>query len=253
MRQQESRDQRLPARMVLVRVRTLSKQGAQDQRLPALGRCIYSELDLTVATRRFVEHLCRPGPKKWRNILSNYLRGSSGPMLVGGQLMTMARVITATFCLFLLIGAAQPAYGQAGPARAVARGAAASAKKSMAKVLRLDRIRDARTPVSRLARQRTTFRYATPNQARMEVRRGIAPGSHFTSRATRGRPLSAPAAAARYGLPAGKTTRLTVTLPAGTRVRFNKALRGGRGVGELTSADRVDPSAVRRVVRLSSK
>ena len=168
--------------------------------------------------------------------------------------MTITRASIVTIILALLTGfAPHPAYGQGKAARAAARGAATSVKKSMAKALRLDRIRDARTPISRLAGPRTTFRYAAPQQARTEASRGIAAGSHFTSRAVRGRPLKTSGAAARYGLPAGKTTRLTVTLPAGTRVRFNKALRGGRGIGEITTADRVPPSAVRRVVQLPRK
>jgi hypothetical protein len=168
--------------------------------------------------------------------------------------MTMTRAIVVAVTALLLAGAApNPAYGQGKATRAAARGAAASVRKSMANVLSRDLIRDARTPVSRLARSRMTFRYATPQRARTEASRGIAAGSHFTSRALRGRPLSTSAAAARYGLPAGKTTRLTVTLPAGTRVRFNKALRGGRGIGEITTADRVAPSGVRRVVHLPQK
>lgn len=168
--------------------------------------------------------------------------------------MIMTRVLATAIGLLLLTGAApHPAYGQGKATRAAARGAAVSVRKSMAKVLRLDRIRDASTPTSRLARPRTTFRYTAPQQARREADRGIAAGSHFTSRALRGRPLSTSAATARYGLPAGKTTRLTVTLPAGTRVRFNKALRGERGVGEITTADRVAPVDIRRVIRLPRK
>jgi len=168
--------------------------------------------------------------------------------------MTITRAFIVTI-IVTLHGtlAPHPAYGQGLAARTAARGAAMSARKAIAKVLRLDRIRDARTPISRLAWPRTTFRYATPEQARAAVSRGIAERSHFTSRALRGRPLRVSAAAARYGLPAGKTTRLTVTLPAGTRVRFNKALRGGRGVGEITTADRVAPGAVRRVIHLPRK
>lgn len=167
--------------------------------------------------------------------------------------MNMTRVFAAAVTMFLLVGAADPAFGQGKAAQAAARASAASIRKSMAKVLRLDRVRDARTPVSTLVRPRTTFRYAAPRQARAEARKGIAAGSHFTSRAMRGRPLGAPAAAARYGLRSGKTTRLTVTLPPGTRLRFNKALRGGRGVGEITTVDRVAPGAVRRVVQLAKK
>ncbi len=168
--------------------------------------------------------------------------------------MTITRVLTLAITLLLAAGVApHPVFGQGKATRAAARGAATSVRKSMAKVLRLDLVRDARTPISRLARARRTFRYATPQQARTEASRGIATGSHFTSRALRGRPLGRSAAAARYGLPAGKTTRLTVTLPAGTRVRFNKALRGGRGIGEITTADRVAPSGVRRVVQLLRK
>lgn len=168
--------------------------------------------------------------------------------------MTMTRAIATVVTAILLTGVVPPpANAQGKAARAAARGAVASVKKSMANVLRRDLIRDARTPVSRLGRSRTTFRYVAPQRARVEASRGITSGSHFTSRALRGRPLSASAAAARYGLPAGKTTRLTVTLPAGTRVRFNKALRGGRGIGEITTADRVAPSAIRRVVTLPRK
>lgn len=167
--------------------------------------------------------------------------------------MTMTRAFAVAVTALTLVGSSSPVLAQGRAVRAAARGAAASVRRSMAIVLRRDLIRDARTPVSRLVRSRTTFRYVSPQRARAEASRGITSGSHFTSRALRGRPLSAYAAAARYGLPAGKTTRFTVTLPAGTRVRFNKALRGGRGIGEITTADRVAPSAIRRVVRLSRK
>jgi hypothetical protein len=167
--------------------------------------------------------------------------------------MIVIRTVAATVVLFVLTGAANPAYGQGKAARAATKGAAASVRKSMARVFRLDRIRDARTPASRLARPRTTFRYVTPQQARTEASRGIAAGRHLTSRAMRGRPLTTSAAAARYGLPTNKTMRLTVGLPAGTRLRFNKALRGGRGIGEITTTRRVPPEAIRRVVQLPRK
>ncbi len=167
--------------------------------------------------------------------------------------MAITRTLAAAVAAFLLIGAAHPVYGQGKVARAAARGATASAKKSMAKVLRLDRIRDARTPASQLVRPRTTFRYVTPQQARSETSRGIAAGRHLTSRAMPGRPLSGSAAAARYGLPTNKTMRLTVELPTGTRLRFNKALRGGPGIGEITTTRRVPPEAIRRVVQLPRK
>jgi hypothetical protein len=166
-------------------------------------------------------------------------------------LVPMTQSLATT--LLLLVAVASSACGQGRIVSAAERGAAAAIRKDIAAAMRRDLVRDAETPVSRLARPRAVFRYATRQEARSEAQRGIAAGSHFTSRALRGRPLSTSAAAERFGLPSGKTTRLTVTLPADTRVRFNKALQGKRGIGEITIVDSVGSSAVRRVLQLPRK
>jgi len=135
-------------------------------------------------------------------------------------------------------------------ARGVARGTARSVGKSLSSVFRREAARDAATASRALARKRTVFRYTTSAQARREQARGLAAGTHTTSRAGPGRPLSAGAAQKRYGLPARPQVRETIVLPKGTPVRANRAWRGSRGVGELTSPRSIGSLAIRRVLRL---
>jgi hypothetical protein len=164
------------------------------------------------------------------------------------------RTTWLTSVLIVLLGVVRPteARGQGTIARAAAKSAAQSVKRNIARTLRLDRVRDARTPVVRLTRPRTSFRFLPARRAQAETRLGILRNSHLTSRATPGRPLSASAARARYGLPVAPTRRLTVDLPAGTPVRFNKVLRGGRGIGEITLAAPLGTRAIRKAVPLPS-
>lgn len=137
--------------------------------------------------------------------------------------------------------------------RAVSRGAARSvgrsAERALARALRLDRWRDARLPLRRLSESRTVFRYVNPAALRQAVRSGFPARTHFTSGATRGRPLTAEHAAARFGI-TKPTHRITAVLPQGTKVRFGKSLHGERGVGELSLGQRLAKNAIRRVVRL---
>ncbi|MBI2525335.1 MAG: hypothetical protein HYV93_05070 [Candidatus Rokubacteria bacterium] len=117
-------------------------------------------------------------------------------------------------------------------------------------MLRRDLARDRATLARPLARERTVHRYTTADRARVEVRTGIARGSHMTSHAVRGRPPAASQAQARYGLRNAPEVRETVRLPGGHPARVNRTVGGAPGVGEITSPKRVPPSAIERVVPL---
>ncbi len=125
---------------------------------------------------------------------------------------------------------------------------AAATSERLAAVFARDQARDAASRVVRLARPRRVFRYVTPAEAELALRDGFRPGTHFTSHATAGRPMSTAAAAKRYGIPEGRTYRLTVQLPANTRVRLNKVVGGAPGVGEVRIEDPLPPTVIERVV-----
>lgn len=125
--------------------------------------------------------------------------------------------------------------------RGAERGALRSGTRSF---FRREHLRDLRTPSKPLARPRTVYRYVPAPKARSEMRRGIAPGRHFTSRPAKGRPLGAARAQKAYGLPRKPGAVETVRIPAGHPVRFNKTLGGSPGRGELTSPKHLAPSSV---------
>jgi hypothetical protein len=137
-----------------------------------------------------------------------------------------------------------------GLGRAVAKGVSRSARKALTKTLRRDLLRDRATRLRPLSRSRTVFRYTTKGQARQELRKGIRPERHMTSRALPGRPLSPEGAQRRYGLPKPPQVRETIRLPRGLPVRPNRALGGALGVGEITSSRRLPPEAIRKVTPL---
>ena len=131
--------------------------------------------------------------------------------------------------------------------RAVAR--AASRRAMRPQILKLDAARH-RVPVRPLAQPRTVHRYTTMTRAQRELRHGIAPGSHMTAVARRGRPMSAQQAKQHYGLFRKPSVRETIQLPKGLPVRHSHATNAARGVRELTSPKRVPPEAIKRVVPL---
>jgi hypothetical protein len=138
--------------------------------------------------------------------------------------------------------------------RAVARGTAKSAAKTLprasTRALRRDLLRDRRTPVRPLPKDRTVYRFTSRSRASQELRNGIPPGSHMTSRGGPGRPPSAGEAQHRYGLPRLPDVRERIHLPAGQPVRPNRVVGGAPGVGELTSPQRIAPMGIERVVPL---
>jgi hypothetical protein len=117
-------------------------------------------------------------------------------------------------------------------------------------ILRRDFLRDRATKARALAADRRVFRYTTKDRAKQELRKGISPQSHMTSRAGRGRPLGRAKAQSRYGLSARPQVRETVRLPKGQSVRTNKSLGGAPGVGEITSPKQIPPKALEKVVPL---
>lgn len=135
-------------------------------------------------------------------------------------------------------------------ARSAERRIARSAGRSFLSTLRRDLVRDRATPARSLVKDRSVFRYTTKTRARLETRAGLSAGTHLTSHSASGRPLSAAAAQRRLGLPTRPAVREKVVLRKGTRVRLNKALGGKRGYGEISLAQHIPPTNVRRVIRL---
>jgi len=136
---------------------------------------------------------------------------------------------------------------EASPASMAAKRAglnvAGAIKTRWQRVARLDRQAHRRALAKVLNAPRTVFRYVSAARARQVRMRGFDRMSHFTTRAARGRPLSAVHAQQRYGLPALPAKRLTVTLPKGTPVKTMKAHGGARGVGELVNTRQVPRTA----------
>ena len=156
------------------------------------------------------------------------------------------------FAMLFVVVIPGACHGQLGRilARSAERRIARSASRSFLSTLRRDLVRDRATPARSLVKDRSVFRYTTRTRATLEKRSGLAAGTHLTSRSISGRPLSAAAAQRRLGLPTRPSVREKVVLSKGTRVRLNKALGGRQGYGEISLAQRIPPTNIRRVVRL---
>lgn len=134
--------------------------------------------------------------------------------------------------------------------RAITRAARSSLAADARALLKRDLARDLATASKRLLKPRRVFRFTTTERALREAKRGLPPGTHMTSKAGPGRALSAITAAKKFGLSRTPSVRELIELPRGTAIRLNKALRGWRGVGELTSPRPVPPSAIKKVIPL---
>lgn len=159
-------------------------------------------------------------------------------------------LVMALVAVTILAPFALEAQAARGASRGVARGVTRSVARSWSQLWRREAARDAATITRPLAGPRTVYRYTTAQRARRDLAAGLAPGTHMTSRGGAGRPLSPDAAMRRLGLPTRPEVRETIVLPSGTLVRQNKVWRGQRGIGELTSPERLPPSVIRRVVQL---
>src|ERR1700690_1943681 len=89
--------------------------------------------------------------------------------------------------------------------------ASRSAERRTAVILGRDLERDSAAKAFEVRGSRRVFKYTTESGARKTLRRGFAPGTHFTSNVRRGRPLTPAHAAERYGLGYEPRKRLTVT------------------------------------------
>jgi hypothetical protein len=158
-------------------------------------------------------------------------------------------LILATAIAFFPMKADGAGLGKAA-ARAMRGHSLKSVHKVSPQILRRDLQRDRATKARALAAERRVFRYTTKDKANQELRRGIPPGSHMTSHAGRGRPLSPGEAQSRYGLPERPQVRETVRLPKGQPVRTNKSLGGAPSVGEITSPKQIPPGAIEKVILL---
>jgi hypothetical protein len=134
--------------------------------------------------------------------------------------------------------------------RAVARSIERRPAPGLTNMLRRDLSRDRATPPSILSRDRIVSRYTVLPRAKVEARNGLASGTHLTSRVRPGRPLSANGAQKRLGLPSRPEAQERVLLKRGTSVRFNKALGGKPGVGEITIVKRAPRTVLQNVRRI---
>lgn len=128
--------------------------------------------------------------------------------------------------------------------------AKAFARSAMSKLLRRDVVRDAATVAKPLARPRHVWRYTSRRQAAIDARQGLAPGRHMTARVTGGRSPSGGTAQRRYGLAKKPGVRETWRLQPGMPIRFNKALGGASGMGEITSTKRLQPEGLIKMTPL---
>jgi hypothetical protein len=124
------------------------------------------------------------------------------------------------------------------------------APQAMAETLRRDLSRDRITPERILPRDRFVDRYTRLSRSRAEARIGLSAGTHLTSRVRRGHPMSAQTVQERYGLPKLPQVRERILLKRGTSVKFNKALGGKPGVGELTVVKPASRTVLKNVRRI---
>jgi hypothetical protein len=181
-----------------------------------------------------------------------------------------ARLVAASLTL-LVVGACSK-LGAAGVGNAVARSAsrrlaggsvartatgrsvaaaAVQARGPITNVLKLDRLRDSKLPVTKLTEPRKVFRFTTNKQAQLYRQRGVPSGTHFTAKAGPGRPLTATHAKLRYGLPRMPSARVEVVLPKGTPLKAGKVIGGRPGFGEVKTYCRsLSSAAVRTAIPL---
>jgi len=137
--------------------------------------------------------------------------------------------------------------------RGLQRGVKRAVTRQIQYILSRDRARDAALRVRMLKVPRTVFRYVPKATARAELRNGLQPGAHTTSRAAAGRPLKPSTAQQRLGLPSRPGARETIRLPSGLLVRLGKVIGGQPGYGELRVDARLPNNAIRRVLPLRQK
>jgi len=171
---------------------------------------------------------------------------------VTGDMNIYNRILASVLMMWVAFMPLRAEGGAVGKAavRGATKGAIKSFQRTPSQALRRDFFRDRITRAKPLPKDRTVFRYTAKGRAYNEIHKGIAPGRHMTSHATRGRPLSPAHAQRRYGLPKKPTERELVRLPAGQPVRLNKVVGGRPGVEEITSPKRVSPDAIKNVVPL---
>ena len=127
-------------------------------------------------------------------------------------------------------------------------GMSRSAEWRAAGVLARDLERDAASRAVQLQDPRRVFKYTTKADAQRILEKGLAPGMHFTSKATPGRPLTAAHAAERYDLSYAPEKRVTVTLPARASVKLNKVIVGAAEYGELKVEQALPADRTERII-----
>jgi hypothetical protein len=131
--------------------------------------------------------------------------------------------------------------------------ASRSAERRAAAALGRDLERDAASKAFQLQVPRRVFKYTTEGDAKTILEKGFAPGMHFTSKVSPGRPLTPARAAERYGLDYVPEKRMTVTLPAGTSVKHNKVIGGAAGYGEFRVEQPLPAGATANITDLKIK
>lgn len=117
-------------------------------------------------------------------------------------------------------------------------------KRNWKKIYTKDRARDNRTAAKPLKRDRNVYRYTSMKDARSAKKNGIPAHAHMTPNTSKGRPISSKTAQKRYGIQHPPEALVTIKIPKGHPVKFNKAIGGERGRGEITSPKDLPPSQV---------
>lgn len=135
------------------------------------------------------------------------------------------------------------------PPEVYAGGKKAVVSSAMARILARDAARDTARMVEAKALQKSTkvWRYTSRDRAESALRRGLPPGTHFTSGVTRGRLPAATTAQKRYGLPINPEVRMTIQLPRGQQVIRNKVIGGAPGQGEIVIRDSLPAGSIRNI------
>jgi len=132
--------------------------------------------------------------------------------------------------------------GKTAARRAATKSAAKIEADRIRSAYQRDLLRDAKSPVKILDKDRLVHRYTTKEQAAREAKRGIGAGSHTTSTTDLGRP-SATSAAQKYGLAGKPEVRTTWRIPQGTHVKINKTIGGKPGMGEINLPNGLAPES----------
>lgn len=173
----------------------------------------------------------------------------------------MLILLCLTVSLYGMVGEANAGVGnvlvRSAAKRAVGNGMATQVERKsvgeLGALAKRDLVRDRAVKPVTLKKEIQVFRYTSVGKAKSEAIQGVNANSHFTSRATTGRPLTAENAARRYAPTSSNhapAVRQTWRLDKGTEVKNAKVLGGEQGYGEIVPLTKVPPQNLIQSKRL---